>query len=208
MALIRRASALKVNALGCIVLPAALFIGLMIATAGMAIYPPVTALANPLICSGAVDYVSTFYSYRPGQTGIERTIYCVADGPKGAREDVTLKAIGVSFLIYSAVFFLILGFIVRPLLRRRYREAMASLQAQPGGPTGAAPVDVQDILARVSEAMKSGEANVVVRNVSVDAAGGDGDLADRLSRLKELRDQGLITAEDYEAKKAELLSRL
>jgi hypothetical protein len=206
---IRGARDLKINSLGCIVLPVALFAGLMVSTAGMAIYPPITFVADPLICSGTIDYVSTSYSYRPGQQGVERTIYCVADGPKGARQDVTMKAIGVSFLIYSAVFFLILGFLVRPLLRRRYRQALESIRSQPamGGIAGA-PVDVQNILARVSEAMERGEANVVVRNAAIDPGDGAGDLAGRLAQLKQLHDQGLITAEDYETKKAELLSRL
>ena len=34
------------------------------------------------------------------------------------------------------------------------------------------------------------------------------ELADSLSRLGELRDQGLITSEEFDAKKAELLDRL
>ena len=207
-----RGDDLRFNTMGCIVLPSALFAGLMISTAGMAIYPPITFVANPMICSGTIDYVSTSYSYRPGQAGVERTIYCVTGGAKGAREDVTMKAVGVSFLVYSALFFLLFGFVVRPLLRRRYERTMAALrarQAMAGPLAGAAvPGGVQDILARVSEAMQRGEADVVVRNVSAGAAGDGGDLAERLAQLKQLRDQGLITAEDYEAKKAELLSRL
>lgn len=206
----------KVNTLGCIVLPAALFVGLMIASAGTALYPPVTAVANPIVCSGEVVYESHGASYRPGEYTVTREIYCQQSGPKGAREDITLKAVGVSFLIYSAIFFVILGFVVRPLLRRRYRDALASIRARPavvgssftGAPDQAGPVDVQDILARVSEAMKSGEAKVVVRDLSVGDPNEDSDLAERLARLKQLRDQGLITDVDYEAKKAELLSRL
>lgn len=211
MAVIRGANELKVNTLGCIVLPAAMFAGLMISTAGMAIYPPVTFVANPVICSGTIDYVSTSYSYRPGQTGVSRTIYCLSGGPKGARADVTMKAIGASFLIYSGICFLLFGFVVRPLLRRRYRrmmDAVRASQAMAGlGSTNAAG-GVQDILARVSEAMAKGEARVAVRNDRSDEDGAGGDLADRLGRLKALHDRGLITAEDYEAKKAELLSRL
>lgn len=200
---------LKFNTLGCIVLPAALFVGLMISTAGMAIYPPITFVANPAICAGTIDYVSTSYSYRPGQQGVERAIYCVAGSDKGAREDVTLKAIGVSFLVYSALVFLILGFIVRPLLRRRYERTMAAVRARQGMTgtiAGVATSGAQDILARVSDAMQQRGADVVVHNVAPGTA--PDDLADRLAQLKQLRDQGLITAEDYEAKKAELLARL
>ncbi|HST36615.1 MAG TPA: SHOCT domain-containing protein [Allosphingosinicella sp.] len=196
-----RGNDLGFNSLGCIVLPVALFAGLMVSTAGMAIYPPITFVANPAICSGTIDYVSTSYSYRPGQQGVERTIYCVAGGAKGAREDVTMKAIGVSFLVYSALFFLLIGFVLRPLLRRRYERTMAAVRI-------AAPAGVQDILARVSETMQRSEADAVVRDAAVGAPRGGGDLAERLAQLKQLREQGLITAEDYEAKKAELLSRL
>ena len=50
-----------------------------------------------------------------------------------------------------------------------------------------------------------------MRNVSADLAGDQeegGDIAGRLARLKALHDRGLITARDYEAKKAEILAGL
>ena len=60
------------------------------------------------------------------------------------------------------------------------------------------------------QAVERGGGSVVVRGGTTDlsetAAGGDP--AARLARLKALRDQGLITADDYEAKKAQILSRL
>jgi hypothetical protein len=59
--------------------------------------------------------------------------------------------------------------------------------------------------------VQRGEADIRARNVSVDLSGTEtdgGDIAARLSQLKVLRDQGLITAADYEAKKAEILSGL
>ena len=207
-----RPGSLKIGSLGCIVLPIALFAGLMISTAGMAVYPPITFVANRAICAGTIDYVSTSYSYQPGQQGVQRTIYCVTGGEKGAREDVTMKAVGVSFLVYSALFFLVIGFVARPLLRRRFARTMAAVHARQatGGSLAAAvsPAGVQNILARVSEAMRRGETDVDARNVSTEATEKGGDLAGRLTQLKQLRDQGLITAEDYQAKKTELLSGL
>ena len=203
---------------GCvwlIVLPVSLFIGLMIATAGMAIYPPVTGIATPLLCSGEVAHESQRYSYQPGQQGITRTIYCRTGGAKEAGEDITMKAVGLSFLLYSAIAFVLLFFIVMPLLRRRFARAIESTRAfttgATPGATGAAAssVDLHSILARVAEAVRSGDGKVVVRNMSFDAPDGPGDDADaaeRLGLLRELRDQGLISAEDYEAKKAEILS--
>jgi len=205
----------KPYATGCIILPAALFIGLMIASAGTAIYPPVTAIANPLICPGEVVYESRNYSYRPGQQGVQRFIYCQSGGAKGRREDITWSAIGTSFLLYSAIFFVLLRFVVAPLLRRRARDALETVRARFGssaasaGPADTAPsADLRDIIGQVADAVQRGQANVVVRNMSFDATGRGGDVAERLSRLKALRDQGLITAADYEAKKAEILSSL
>ncbi len=209
---------LKFNATGCIILPSALFIALMLATAGTAIWPKMAAPGAAILCgTGEVVYVSHGASYRPGEYTVTRQLYCqTGEGKSAAREEITLQAAGVSFLIYSLVTFLLLQFVVRPLVRRRWRRRMEALGiarpsafAQPGTP--AQPVDLGDILTRVSEAVQRGEAHVQVRNVSVDTpdlATGGGDIAARLARLKSLRDQGLITAQDFEAKKAEILSGL
>ena len=80
--------------------------------------------------------------------------------------------------------------------------------AWPGSP--APPAGLGDLLARVQQAVQRGGANVRVRNVStgLPTEAGGGDIAARLAQLKTLRDQGLITAADYEAKKAEILSGL
>lgn len=199
----------KPYATGCIILPASLFIGLMIASAGTAIYPGVTAIAHPLICSGEVVYESRYYSYRPGQQGVQRFIYCQSGGAKGSREEITWSAIGVSFLLYSAIFFVLLRFVAAPLLRRRARDTLEAARSRFASTSSsdAAATDLQAVLGRVTEAIRRGKADVVVRDTGVGSSG-DGDVAERLVRLKELRDRGLITAEDYEAKKAEILSRL
>lgn len=178
----------------------ALFIGLMIASAGTAFYPPVTAIATPLICPGEVVHESHGASYRPGEYTVTREIYCVTGGGKGAREDITLKAIGVAFLLYSAIAFLLLRFLLWPLLRRRYERAFSAR-------AGPAPVDLHTLLARVSEAAGQGEAKVVVRDFPGAPPDRD-DLGERLLQLKALHERGLISDADYEAKKAQILSRL
>ena len=202
----------RFNATWLVVLPVSLFVGLMIASAGTALYPPVTRVAGPLICAGGtLDYESHGASYRPGEYTVTRTIYCVAGaaGAKGgAREEVTLRAVGVSFLIYATIAFILLRFVALPLLRRRLR---AVLKGSPGlRPPGGTTFGVEEILERVKQAVERGGGSVVVRGSSFHPsdAGPDDDLAARLARLKDLRDQGLITAADYEAKKAEILSRL
>lgn len=206
---------LRFNATWMVVLPASLFVGLMIASAGTAIYPPVTGLATPFICPGTVDIQSRGASYRPGEYTVTREIYCVeADGK--TREEITLKAIFASFIVYSLIAFALLRFLALPLLRRRFRDTLEGLGRRGGpGPATGAPMDLHEILSRVSEAVEQGQAKVVARNMTIDARDefasvddGPGDAASRLSRLKALHDQGLITAADYEAKKAEILSGL
>ncbi|HEV2817950.1 MAG TPA: SHOCT domain-containing protein [Allosphingosinicella sp.] len=180
----RRPSAARAGTTGCIILPASLFIGLMIASAGTAIYPRVAGVGAALLCSGEVIYESHGQSYRPGEYTVTRQIYCRSGDGKGAtQEEITFRAIGLAFLIYSAIAFLLLHFLVAPWLRRRAARAMLA---------GA-------------EAVQRLRANVVVRE-AIDTSSEDP--AERLAQLRQLRDQGLITAADYESKKAEILKGL
>ena len=201
------------------VLPASLFVGLMIATAGVAVHPPIAFIATPLVCSGEVEVESQNYSYRPGQSGVTRTIWCLSGGQGGkpAREDITFKAIGASFLIYSAIAFVLLQLLwwmLRPRLAGLFRwkgpRAGPAAGLDLSGP--AAGLDLSSILSQVAEAVERGDAKVSVRSMTADLRDGDGpagdDPADRLATLRQLRDQGLITAAEYEAKRAEILSRL
>ncbi len=224
-----------------------LFIGLMIATAGFAIYPPVANIATPLVCDGEAVHESFGSSYRPGQYSVSRTISCVSGGPKGAREDITMKTMGVAFLLYSAIAFVLLV-LLGMLLRRKSRDLLnapnlagASWSVRPPRPgetststtttvsdgvtisTGpASPSDISSILAKVAEAVQRGGPNVVVRNMSYDSSTGNwtegggtagdeeesGDAGERLTRLKQLYDQGLITAAEYQQKRSEIVSGL
>ena len=210
---------LKLNMAGCIILPSALFIALMLSTAGFAIWPKLAAPGAAIVCgSGEVVYESYGASYRPGEYTVSREVHCqTGTGKSAAREEITWSAMGVSFLVYAVGVFLLLQFLVRPLLARRLRRKMAALgltgttaqSAWPGTPAAAG--NLRDIYARVQEAMQRGDAQVEVRNHSMGPDGAEtegGDVAARLTQLKALRDQGLITAEDYEAKKAEILAGL
>jgi hypothetical protein len=110
------------------------------------------------------------------------------------------------------VAFLLLQFVVRPLAARRLRRKMEALGMGDSPapplitPAMRPPAGLDDLLARVQEAVQRREAEGGVGNVSEPESGGD--IGARLAQLKALRDQGLITAEDYEAKKAEILSGL
>lgn len=227
-------SNLPVGARGCgflVVTSIALFVGLMLATAGTAIYPRLAHPGAALICSGEIAYESFGSSYRPGEYTISRHIYCRTGSGKGAGQDeITFKAIGVSFLIYSAASFVLL-ILLGILMRRRTHDLLSAPMA--GGPgwtvrtatveqdsvstttRAAAPADLGAILAKVAEAVERGGPNVVVRDMSFDGPGepdgGDEarlEPAERLARLKHLYDQGLISAAEYQAKRNEIISGL
>lgn len=224
-------SNLPVSARGCglvIVTCLSLFVGLMIATAGVAVYPRIAHPGAALICAGEVIYESHGASYRPGEYTVTRQIHCQTGSGKDANSDeITFRAIGVAFLIYSAGSFVLL-ILLGLLLRRRTRDLIQAPTA--GGPGWtvrtanaegesvatadgpASPVDISAILAKVAEAVERGGPNVVVRNMSFDAADdGEGqplDPAERLARLKQLYDQGLISAAEYQAKRSEIISGL
>jgi len=186
---------------GCIVVPLAMFIALMLASAGVAIWPRMAAPGAAILCgSGEVIYESHGASYRPGEYTVTRTLYCQTGAGKEARRDeITFQAAGISFLLYSVIVFLLLQFVARPLLRRR---AQRMLEAARIGAPGAA-ASLGGLLGRVAQAAQRGAA---AREAP--APEDEGDVAERLARLRALRDQGLITAQDYDAKKAEILSRL
>ena len=195
---------------GCIVLPAALFIALMLASAGVAIWPRMAAPGAAILCRGEVIYESHGASYRPGEYTVTRTLYCrTGQGKDAARDDITFQAAGISFLIYAAVIFLLLQFVALPLLRRRVdRTLEAARIVSPADPaTGLPAAGLADLLGRVAGAVERGAATIHVAGAATHDLDAD-DPAERLARLRLLRDQGLITAQDYETKKAEILSRL
>lgn len=194
------ASTVRSGTTGCIVLPLALFIALMLASAGVAIWPKMAAPGAAILCGGEVVYESHGASYRPGEYTVTRTLYCqTGEGKQAQRDEITFQAAGISFLLYSAITFLLLQFVARPLLRRRVNRTLEA--ARTGAPDAAASLG--GLLGRVAQAAARGAA---ARDAPAEADSGDA--AERLARLRALRDQGLITASDYEAKKADILSRL
>jgi hypothetical protein len=197
-----------------IALPLSLAFGFFIAGIGTAMWPPVSAWAAPLICSGTVDVQSDHYTTPSGGSGASRHILCVTGAGKDqSAEEITFSAVGIAGLLYAAVAFLLLRLVILPRLRRG-AEAMVSSVVNYGGGISArgvaSPADLRAILGQVAEALQRGQADIKVHNITIDGAeGGEGaDPAARLTRLKQLHDAGLIGDEDYEAKKAEILSGL
>ena len=165
----------------------AIWAGFMMATAGAAVYPPVTSIVTPLVCSGQAQTDSQTFSTRPGETIVTRDYYCV--GENGKPESVMFKTLAATFAVYAVIAFVLLTL----LGLWRGRKGAAPAEA----PAPAAP----DFGARTSE-----PAELTPRFRPVAPAGNG--IEARLDVLNRLRDAGLIGEADYEAKKAEILSRL
>lgn len=236
-----------------------LFIGLMIATAVGAVFPPVVLPAASLICDGAVQLQSQDYSYKPGQRGVSHLISCTrADG---SSESITLATVGVAWLGYSAIVFVLLS-LWQPLRGAVARKddgaqdfSLPGLSTPPvtpsgspftGSPSGSADeprvftrtqttvsaddavklqglAGLSDVLRQtlggkmagaIDEALE--QANKQPRNgkpIIIDGGtriiqGGEPDAASRLRALQALREQGLISSAEYEAKRADILGGL
>src|SRR3546814_1266251 len=60
-----------ITRLGCglmVLLPICAFGGVMVASAGGAIHPPLVTVAAPYVCDGTVETQSQNYSYKPGRS--------------------------------------------------------------------------------------------------------------------------------------------
>lgn len=236
-----------------------LFAGLMIATAVGAMFPPVVLPAASLICDGAVELQSQGYSYKPGQRGVSHLISCV--GADGSRESITLATVGVAWLLYSALVFVLLSLwhMLSGAIARKDGGAQDFSLPDLGTPPAAPPspvftgspstgarepgvftttrttVSVDDAvklqgLAGLSDVLRQtlggkmadmvGEAleqakkqsrngqPIVIDGGTHILQGGAPDAASRLRALQALRDQGLISSAEYEAKRADILGSL
>lgn len=158
-----------------------LFFGLMCVALGTA-FTPLMSIGGPLVCgSGEFGIDSQTYSYKPGQVGVTRGPYCL-DQQTGEKKDVTFALIVVDTLIYGAVTFLLLAIAGR---RLKSSDAGASPTASwLGTQTG-----------------ESTSAQAKKKKVSASAL-------EKLSELKEMRDANLISEQEYEQKKADILDKL
>lgn len=237
-----------------IVLAISLFIGLMIATAGGAVYPPLIKVAAPFVCDGEFVIESQRYSRGPGHTGVQRMFYCVGERT-GVREEVTLYAVFIAFLVYSGLIFVAALAVLAPLTFIVFRSSKktaaritAGLSPTPtplawpaSGPFTAprqAAVTQARIIFNGREYANAEEMPAEARaayeqamNVFTDAdrngipdifegagrnttsrpaqpTSGNTDPAERLRKLKELFAAGLITEQEYEAKRSEILSQM
>lgn len=170
-----------------------LFSGLMVASVGGALYPPLTKITAPMICDGQFHINSSGYSYKPGQSGVSHQMTCI-DPISGRGKDVTLLVILCLTLISAGVVFvplLVFAWFLGGLFRRLFSPP-ASIQSQGLG---------RDLLQMAENANRA-------RASREPPASDDRDIEARLRELLRLRERGLIDANDYDNRKAQILSEL
>ena len=176
-----------------------LFLGTMIGVAGGALFPALTHIAAPLICSGKLETMSSPYSYKPGQYGVTRELFCI--GVDGSRQPMTLRGLFFSSLIYAVALFALWPLLMLPfryLLSRGARRAGSYVEDKLGG--FASPETTTSAWARHIKGIR-------IETVCQSSPAAD-TIEDRLRELARLRDVGAITQEDYETRKREILSEL
>lgn len=217
-------------------LDVSLFGGLMIATAVGAVYPPVIEPGAQWLCrQGQVRVDSQAYSYKLGQRGVAHRVLCEQPGTDG--RDITLPTMAAAFVMYALVIFVLMALWQRlrgargqaPAQDFSRPDAAPSLGI-PGGAPGVhttvhvngRQIDGLDALGDVvrqqlgagmaglvEQALREGRSSTQTRKtVVVNGQDGGGDPAERLRKLTALRDQGLITETEYQAKRAQVLKDL
>lgn len=251
---------MKIPAMGCSVvflIGVACFTGLMVATAGGAVSPSLLDRPATFVCDGTLEHTAQDYSYKPGQRGVARQLYCVDSA--GNREDIMMKALGAATVYYSAwalFLYASIALVLWLLLRRKegapapafdpVSAAFGSMRApaqslpdhwrvaagQGGGGASALgesnavadsprPMDVNDLVSLlqggvgakdVVTRLVSSQVKVQVNGAPVDTGGAPTAAAEtveaRLAKLEALRQQRIISEEEYLAKRSEILSTI
>lgn len=159
-----------------------LFVGFIIFAIGIgAIFPSMHKLTAPLICGGEVEVETIRYNVRPGETVWQHSVYCT-NQETGIKKEITFPAIGMTGLVASAIIFAYLAFRWRNqlLLPKNFGSLAPDLK----------PASPSPDFSKKSKQKKQGSP------------------LERLSELKKMRDENLISEAEYERKKNEIMEEL
>jgi len=174
--------------LGLILLGISLFCGnIGIAIGVGSIYTPINQVARPIVCGKQrLEIVQHRYSYRPGETTWSIDAYCI-DDETGAKVERTALVHLVSGMFYGLVLFVFFGFLwLLTGVLQRLRGEKPGLAA--------------------SEQVKFNFDQPEPAAAAPSVAAGSVD--EKLRKLKQLREANLITEQDFEKKKSEILDNL
>jgi uncharacterized membrane protein len=222
----------KVASVFFITVVLSLFIGFMLSTAGAALYPPINKIATPFVCfGGKMDVEEQTFHPAPGETVTTQTWSCV-DGKTGESHKLGILFIALFVIpLYAVIaFFPILvivlfwQFVIAPRDQKRQQQGYmngAANQFKAMRDSGRINQQQYDAMVKnlKNDLEKDPSASPVKAEIKAirDALGSQQPMVmssmmntseAQLKKLKELLDTGLITQQDYDKKKAEILSRL
>jgi hypothetical protein len=199
-------------------IPCLFFGWTLIAIAAGSIYPPINRIAKPFVCPrGTLDFEQTGYRPSPGTT-VTTTTWVCTDARSGTEKVIGVMALTIpAGLIDGLIAFVAVMAIVAAVqyrrgkyprlekaaaarqeeletIQRMEREDLATPSANGVAMYQQLIFDGRDITAMASEVRQMG--------------GKVKQAAEELTQLKQLLSQGLITQQDYDQKKAEILKRL
>jgi len=178
-----------------------IFMGITVGSIGLgAMFPKLELLTGPVVCPrGKLDLKTQEYNPSPVETVTTFTWYCV-DNTTGARQEVNMWSMALTAgPIYGLLLFgVILLWMVWRARRLGPSSESAGLTELARGKRGRASdtwddPELKELVQLDAQERRSG------KRTNVD---------DRLAELKRLRDSGLITAQDYDRKKGDILSEL
>jgi hypothetical protein len=169
-----------------------IFFGItLISIAGGAVYPPINIIAKPFVCpTGVMTYEQAGYNPSPG-TDITTTTWVCTDASGGNPQEI-----GVFPIVIPAG--AIDGFIVfLPVMLIKTFRSTRGTQS----PSSNDPVTKRTLNTNYQDfPLHSGTDTAKVAELK--------EVAEELAKLKQLLASGLITQQDYDQKKAEILTRL
>jgi len=196
-----------------------------------AINPNFLRVTEKVICRETGQAVVQVYHTRPGSTSFE--MYCIDVEGQRSKNDVSFLAIGVLFLAYFVIFSVGIGgySLWQRLIGKRAAGDVVSSAPQRLAAGALVDSQVRDLLARgnkieaikiVRQATGTGlaeakryvealESRQIVRITDASSApmedAAHGEQLAKLRELKKMLDEQLITQQEYEAKKKEILSQ-
>jgi hypothetical protein len=190
---------------GAIGLLVAFFAGLFVAMAGPESWlKPV----ERLLCKEGETLVREYYRgtyHRPGEQGVRFAVKNAAG--ETVREPGLVVFLYMALVLWPACALIVSMFMMMTGRRSGQREPAADMLKQINAQLGKEGIIVEGV--SDSTDIKIGDLGELIKNATRTSVSSNADVvAASLEKLQELVDKGLISREDYEAKKADLLKRL
>jgi hypothetical protein len=182
----------------------------IIAVAGGSIYPPINQIAKPFVCpTGDLKFGQRVYRPSPGTT-VTTTTWVCSDTRSGGEKVINVMELTIpAGMIYGLIAFVPIMAIVavRQYRQEKYPRLEKAELIRQGELETRKRMELEDPVKKPQVVFDSQEILSAENNVHL-TGGKVKDAAEELGNLKQLLNQGLITQQDYDQKKREILTRL